>query len=588
MTRPPQRAREVGPRLVVDANLVENALRFGSRIAVNEYAILRSDRAACMRGLPERLFANVRSGNVAARDNNPETMTLDRRIFLAASAALASAPALGAVVGPGDVDVAIIGAGAAGIAAARKVAAAGRRFALSRRATASAGAASPTRRTFRCAVRSRRALAAHAGHQSGGEARAARLRARCLSGAAGAEAAHRPAQCARRRDGGFSRRDRARQPRDPGCGARQEPTCPARRRCRRIWANWRPTVEFVLGPFGCGKDLDEISAMDFARSLERDVDAFCRQGLGALLAKLADELPVQLRSRSRACTRRAAVSRSTPRAAASRRAQRSSRSRPMCSLAGKIKFAPELPKRQLDALAKLSLGSYDRVALELAGNPLQLAPTISCSRRRGRAHRGAARQCLGLAALAWSMSAASSAATCRPGRGRDDRLRHRLARRPLRQRRQEGDRQDPCDAMERRAWALGAFSAAAVGGQPRPQGADGAGARSHVVCRRSGARDLWGTVGGAWESGERAAECGAAAGGAASRAEPNSRKRQLPTDAWSSGKDRAWALHEVRRAGDFDIVGALTTVTETFARVSMHGVREEILRAQLEPPACLR
>jgi diphthamide synthase (EF-2-diphthine--ammonia ligase) len=51
--------------------------------------------------------------------------------------------------------------------------------------------------------------------------------------------------------------------------------------------------------------------------------------------------------------------------------------------------------------------------------------------------------------------------------------------------------------------------------------------------------------------------------------------------AWSSGKDSAWALHEARRAGEFDIVGALTTVTDGFARVSMHGVREELLRAQL-------
>jgi uncharacterized protein (TIGR00290 family) len=51
--------------------------------------------------------------------------------------------------------------------------------------------------------------------------------------------------------------------------------------------------------------------------------------------------------------------------------------------------------------------------------------------------------------------------------------------------------------------------------------------------------------------------------------------------AWSSGKDSAWALHEVRRAGAYDIVGALTTVTETFGRVSMHGVREELLMAQL-------
>jgi uncharacterized protein (TIGR00290 family) len=51
--------------------------------------------------------------------------------------------------------------------------------------------------------------------------------------------------------------------------------------------------------------------------------------------------------------------------------------------------------------------------------------------------------------------------------------------------------------------------------------------------------------------------------------------------AWSSGKDSAWALHEMRRAGDCEIVGALTTVTETFGRVSMHGVREELLMAQL-------
>jgi uncharacterized protein (TIGR00290 family) len=51
--------------------------------------------------------------------------------------------------------------------------------------------------------------------------------------------------------------------------------------------------------------------------------------------------------------------------------------------------------------------------------------------------------------------------------------------------------------------------------------------------------------------------------------------------AWSSGKDSAWALHEARRTGDLDIVGALTTVTETFGRVSMHGVREELLQMQL-------
>ncbi|HET8538955.1 MAG TPA: hypothetical protein VFL83_03685 [Anaeromyxobacter sp.] len=50
--------------------------------------------------------------------------------------------------------------------------------------------------------------------------------------------------------------------------------------------------------------------------------------------------------------------------------------------------------------------------------------------------------------------------------------------------------------------------------------------------------------------------------------------------AWSSGKDSAWALHEVRRAGALDVVGLLTTVTSEFDRVSMHAVREELLDRQ--------
>src|SRR5512146_3310721 len=50
--------------------------------------------------------------------------------------------------------------------------------------------------------------------------------------------------------------------------------------------------------------------------------------------------------------------------------------------------------------------------------------------------------------------------------------------------------------------------------------------------------------------------------------------------AWSSGKDSAWALHEVRRAGALEVVGLLTTVTSAFGRVSMHAVRERLLDLQ--------
>jgi uncharacterized protein (TIGR00290 family) len=52
--------------------------------------------------------------------------------------------------------------------------------------------------------------------------------------------------------------------------------------------------------------------------------------------------------------------------------------------------------------------------------------------------------------------------------------------------------------------------------------------------------------------------------------------------SWSSGKDSAFALSEVLISKAFEVVGALTTVTETFGRVSIHGVRDEILRAQLD------
>jgi len=51
---------------------------------------------------------------------------------------------------------------------------------------------------------------------------------------------------------------------------------------------------------------------------------------------------------------------------------------------------------------------------------------------------------------------------------------------------------------------------------------------------------------------------------------------------WSSGKDAAWALHVARLRNDVQFVGLLTTITETYGRVSMHGVREEILEAQAE------
>ncbi len=50
--------------------------------------------------------------------------------------------------------------------------------------------------------------------------------------------------------------------------------------------------------------------------------------------------------------------------------------------------------------------------------------------------------------------------------------------------------------------------------------------------------------------------------------------------AWSGGKDSMMTLAALRAGQEFDVVGLLTSVTEAFDRVSMHGVRRSILRAQ--------
>src|SRR5690606_197153 len=52
--------------------------------------------------------------------------------------------------------------------------------------------------------------------------------------------------------------------------------------------------------------------------------------------------------------------------------------------------------------------------------------------------------------------------------------------------------------------------------------------------------------------------------------------------SWSGGKDSALALWKLRDDPRFEVVALLTTLTETYRRIVMHGVREEILDVQAE------
>ena len=298
---------------------------------------------------------------------NSDTMSrLSRRSFLATSAALIAVPALGVVPDAGDVEVVIIGAGAAGIAAARRVAAANRSFRL---------------------------------YEASG-----RIGGRCVTDSKifgvpfdlGAQWIHYPdgnplSKLARGFDiypapRGQSMRVGPRNARD----AELENFLAALVRSRRAFADagraktdvaaavlprdlgdWQRTIEFVLGPYGCGKDLKDVSALDLGRAAERDADAFCRQGYGALLASLAANLPVQLSTPVTRIVWDRGLSVTTPKGILRARAAIVTASTNVLT-SGKIEFSPALPKRQLDAAAKLSLGSFDHIALDMPGNPLGL------------------------------------------------------------------------------------------------------------------------------------------------------------------------------------------------------------------------
>jgi uncharacterized protein (TIGR00290 family) len=49
---------------------------------------------------------------------------------------------------------------------------------------------------------------------------------------------------------------------------------------------------------------------------------------------------------------------------------------------------------------------------------------------------------------------------------------------------------------------------------------------------------------------------------------------------WSGGKDSAMALYELKKKAGYEVVALLTTLTEDYDRVSMHGVRRELLETQ--------
>jgi monoamine oxidase len=301
-------------------------------------------------------------------------MTMTRRAFLSASAGLVAVPAFGqtARVGPlpREADIVVIGAGAAGIAAARRIVAASRKVIVLEAGSQVGGRCVTDISTFDAPF-DRGARWIHnpetnpmikLGRSAGLEIMPAPTGQKIRIGRRNARASETEEFLA-----ALVKANRAI---DEASRGRVDVSCASV--MPKELGDWSGTAEFVLGANFAGKDLKDVSAIDKVRAQDRNSAIACRQGLGTLIAKLAEQLPLSLStpaSRIEWGNRDAVVQ--TPAGKITARAAIITVSSNVLA-SGSIKFAPDIPKRTLDAAAKLGLGSFDHIALQMQGNPLGL------------------------------------------------------------------------------------------------------------------------------------------------------------------------------------------------------------------------
>jgi monoamine oxidase len=435
-------------------------------------------------------------------------MTITRRDFLSAAAALAAAPVLGgraqAAPLPREADIVVIGAGAAGISAARRIQAANRKV-IVLEATGQIGGRCLTDTTTFDAPFDRGARWTHnpdtnpmirLARSAGLDIVPAPLGQKIRIGRRNARAGEVEELLAT-----LVRANRAI---DDSSRGRVDVSCASA--LPKDLGDWAGTIEFLLGANATGKDLKDLSAIDKIRAQDRSAALACRQGLGTLIAKLGDGLPVSL---STPATRISWSGRDvTVETAAGKVAARAAIITASSNVltSGMIKFAPDLPRRTLDAASKVSLGSYDHIVLALPGNPLGLSRDDVVIEQSKDART---------ALLVANMAASSLCGIdIAGGFGRDLSAQGEAAMvafavewlsKLFGSEVAKAVKKTSATRWNAAPFALGAMSAASPGGQMsrkilmEPVG-------SLFLAGEAAHETLWGTVDGAWESGERAAE----------------------------------------------------------------------------------
>jgi len=449
-------------------------------------------------------------------------MTITRRDFLSAAAGLAVTPVLGArALGaalPREADIVVIGAGAAGIAAARRIQAANRKVIVIEASGQIGGRCLTDATTFNVPF-DRGARWLHnpdtnpmikLARTVGLDVAPATLGQKIRIGRRNARAGETEEFLAALVRANRAIDDASRGKADVSCAS----VLP------KDLGDWAGTAEFVLGANATGKDLKDLSAIDKVHGQDRNAVIACRQGLGTLIAKLGGEVPLALSTPANQIAWSGRdVTVETPAGKIAARAAIITVSSNVLA-AGNIKFTPDIPKRQLDAASKLSLGSYDRIALQLTGNPLELGRDDvvieqSNSTRTALLYANAGSSSLCFIDVAGSFGRDLAA----QGEPAMVAFAVEWLTKLFGSEIAATVKKTSATRWNAAPFILGAMSAAVPGAQPsrkiltEPIG-------SLFLAGEATHETLWGTVDGAWESGERAADAALRKIGAVRDTEP--------------------------------------------------------------------
>jgi monoamine oxidase len=464
-------------------------------------------------------------------------LTITRRDFLSGAAVLAATPALArrarAAPLPREADIVVIGAGAAGIAAARRIMAANRKVIVVEASSQAGGRCITDVSTFDVPFdRGARWIHNPEINPMIRLARAAGLEVMPAPSGQKIRIGRRNARAGEIEEF-LAALVKANRAIDDASRGRVDVSCASV--MPKELGDWAGAAEFVLGASIAGKDLKEISAIDKIRAQDRNSAIACRQGLGTLVAKLGEPLPLSLStpaSRVEWGNRDAIVQ--TPAGKITARAAIITVSTNVLA-AGNIRFAPEIPKRYFDAAAKLSLGSYDHIALQMPGNPLGLARDDIIIEQSNSTRTALLFANMGSTSLC-SVDVGGSFGRDLSAQGEAAMVAFAVEwlAKLFGSDVAAAVKKSSATRWNASPFVLGAMSSAAPGAQPsrkvlaEPIGCMYfAGEATHET--------LWGTVDGAWESGERAAEAALRRIGAlrdnepAARPAPAVRRRQPAT-----------------------------------------------------------